>query len=288
MVAIGRRARRLLRRTVTTPVKIHPLERFVARRTAGRSLESRWARTVPLWTDYPNPSIRKIERDGLTLELDISDICQWSVYFGFFDPSHAAFARHCEIGATVLDLGANIGLTALLASKLVGPTGRVVAVEPYPSNFRLLTENIARNGARNTRAINRAIASKRGVVTMASGPQGNRTNAKVTDDGYELPAETIDSLVEELAITSLDLVKLDIEGYEMKALEGALETLRAQRPSIFIELSDDQLVENGTSASEVVGFLQDLGYSVAEATKGSPIDARALRGCHFDAIATAI
>jgi FkbM family methyltransferase len=171
---------------------------------------------------------------------------------------------HHWIGAGdwVLDLGANVGNYAARLSKLVGATGRVLAFEPVPQTFELLTANVARFPLRNVTLFNVAVSNQFAlhgmrVPVLQSGVQ-NPYMAHLTEDGAEMSVLCLP--VDSLAIQRpVRLIKIDVEGHELAALQGMKRLIERDRPVLIIE---------GRSP-EVAAYLASFGYSF-EQDKGSP------------------
>lgn len=123
-------------------------------------------------------------------------------------------------GDQVIDIGAGIGEDAIVFSKLVGRAGRVIAVEAHPETFACLEQTIARSGAVNVVPVYCAIAERDGTLTIDD-TKNHLANALVGHgQGIEVPAKTIDTLVAELGIERIDLLKMNIEGAERPAMLG--------------------------------------------------------------------
>jgi FkbM family methyltransferase len=126
--------------------------------------------------------------------------------------------------ATVIDVGANIGCFTLQAARLA-PRGRILAYEPEPGNFRLLAENLARNGLSHARAVECAVADAPGdAVLRRSAATGNTTmHSLYAGDGrtHAVKVVTLPAIVEEQKLDRIDYLKLDCEGAEPKILASA-------------------------------------------------------------------
>lgn len=162
-----------------------------------------------------------------------------------FEPSTSALlAALCDPSSHVLDIGANIGVTALLFSSLT-PEGTVNAVEPVPAAFNLLDENVTTAAARNVTLHNFALGSESGSVHM----QGARDNLSgsfvadkhsIDDEGHfdtEVALHRLDDVVSRFGAERIDLVKMDVEGYELEVLEGARAMLQAHQPVVMLEMN---------------------------------------------------
>jgi FkbM family methyltransferase len=152
---------------------------------------------------------------------------------------HPAFVP--REGWSVVDVGANIGIFSLRAARLVGRSGRVVSVEPHPDTYARLVVNLEANGARNVRPIRAAVGSRDGVAQLIQG--AGSTTARLSEGSEATPGAlsvkvaTLDRLVREMALPRLDLLKLDIEGGEVAALEGAQDAL-SRCGRLVLELHD--------------------------------------------------
>jgi hypothetical protein len=105
------------------------------------------------------------------------------------------------------------------------------------------------------------------------------------EDGKDVFTISIVKLDEFLAERNSepDLVKIDVEGFEMEVLRGAEQTFKRCRPELFIELDDNNLRRNKSSAAELVGFIENMGYEVRRALDGEKVSANStFQGAHFD------
>jgi FkbM family methyltransferase len=126
-------------------------------------------------------------------------------------------------GDTVIDVGAGVGEETVVFSHLVGPTGRVIAIEAHPGTFRCLEETIRRSGLTNVTALQVAVGASEGVVRMAAS-DNYLINSIIADAGrsdtVEVPLTTLDLLAEKLGIERVKLIKMNIEGAETDAIRG--------------------------------------------------------------------
>jgi FkbM family methyltransferase len=164
-------------------------------------------------------------------------------------------------GATVFDLGAHQAVVALMLAAEVGPSGRIIAVEAQPHNASIARRNVSLNRAANVAVVHAAIADRPGTVSFAEGLNGH-VDAATRLGNVEVLALTIDQLAEQHGRP--DLVFLDVEGYEGKALEGAEATLRARSTSFFVEVHSDDLVD--WTVAEIMARFAGYSLLVAEAT----------------------
>lgn len=158
-------------------------------------------------------------------------------------------------GEIVLDIGAYTGPYAILASRAVGPTGRVVALEPDVANRRQLEKNLALNEITNCTVAPLAAWSRTGRVGWHPGPQPVWHRVDDSAGPGEMEATTVDELVHRMALPRVDWIKLDIEGAEVEALRGAEATLRNCHPALFIEVHE--------TLAPLKSLLAQFGYSIA-------------------------
>lgn len=175
-------------------------------------------------------------------------------------------------GHTVFDVGANIGLHTVCMSKQVGSHGTVHAFEPVPSTFNELKETLALNNNPNVTAVNSAFSDHRGTQTMHIFDQqyhewntfGTPTFAGISPQKtVEVTVQTIDGYCEEHAISHIDFLKIDVEGFETQVLSGACTLLEQKKINyISFEISEIPLHGAGATAQDVFALLADVGYTV--------------------------
>lgn len=140
-------------------------------------------------------------------------------------------------GMTVVDIGANTGVFSLLASRLVGQHGRVIAVEPEPRNYACLVENVTFNALANVFPIQCALGAGRGTLSLSLSDETSGQHSAVMPRGdkhIEVAMTTLDSLCTEHGIDRLDFLKIDVEGYEPQVLDGGRDCIARFRPTIAV------------------------------------------------------
>jgi len=156
----------------------------------------------------------------------------------------AAFRTHLKTGSTFIDAGANIGFFAILAARLVGPSGRVIAIEMMPDTAAQLRANVERNGLGNVTIVEHALSNRSGEDVPAAMPKDQFARASIADPairgGRQVTVRTItlDDLLADVA-GEIDLIKMDLEGAEAMAIEGAGEVLARTRAVIFEQLGGE-------------------------------------------------
>ena len=150
-------------------------------------------------------------------------------------------------GSTFIDGGANIGFFSLIASKIVSPTGSVIAFEPTPITFNYLKKNININKINNIIVSDRGLSSTEELLPFLlrnNNPEANSIISKEDESSQnenqiiKISTTTIDKFCSENNIKKIDLIKLDIEGQELEAIKGAREILSInQNIKIIFELN---------------------------------------------------
>lgn len=222
---------------------------------------------------YSSPAIRNCTRYGINFCLDISDYQNWLLYFYCKTDSSFGVLNCIKKGDVVLDIGGNIGQTAMMIANKTTETGKVFSFEPFPATYSKFVKNLSLNpslekivSVKNC-ALGNAVAS----LSMYRGCDTNSGSNRITnavenksEELVEVPVSTADIFVNEKQIPRIDFIKIDVEGFEMNVLKGAEETLRKHMPGLFVELNDKSLKDQGSSALELITFLKNIGYKVFE------------------------
>ena len=187
---------------------------------------------------------------------------------GSFDPNEFVLLSHVlKPGMVVVDGGAE-GLYSLFAAQRVSAAGRVIAVEPLRELQRLLA-NLRLNEIENTTAARVALGASQGTVELAIAPEGhegqNTVGPRVADPNLEAVAhETVEMITVDLVsregLHRVDLIKLDLEGSEGGALEGARAVVERDRPLLLVEAEDERLASQGGTKAALVDAIVGLGY----------------------------
>ena len=196
---------------------------------------------------------------------DLGDWLGQYVYLtGVYEPPTArVIAKLLEPGDTFIDVGANSGFFTLLASKRVGPAGRVLSFEPVPSMHKKLLENISVNGMNNISVQDTALSKAEGTLPLFEGPQGHKgisslrqiENSSATLQVRTLPLDSFSN-----TLSSVKLIKIDVEGAEQLVLEGMTNILNKYHPYFVIEITDDYLRAFGHTAVRLANFIREFGY----------------------------
>jgi FkbM family methyltransferase len=265
------------------------LERWLVERTAGRSHKSFFSKLVPNIYQYSAPAIRLVDRNGLKLRVDISDYLGHWYYFGFRDDSFESLFVLTEKKSVVLDIGTNLGFTLLNFAQRANE-GLVFGFEPDPVNYANCKFNVEQNSFPNIRLMNFGLGNEEIMLPMevrvAINRGGNRINISA-DNTVDVQIRRLDNVVRELGLTKIDIIKIDVEGFELNVLRGAAKTLAEMKPILFIELDDGNLRDQGDSARELIQFLETLGYQeIIEIVSKKRLSIHNdFTNCHYDILA---
>jgi FkbM family methyltransferase len=174
------------------------------------------------------------------------------------------FERYCAPGMTVVDVGANLGYYSLLASRLVGPSGRVIALEPNSENCRLLLSSLRLNGSTNVELLPVAadVATGWAYYSTHVGSNGGLIDPGdlLAHPGVVVPTFRLDELVS----GPVGFLKMDVEGAEGRVMRGATGIIERDRPIVTTELKDEMLRRvSDTTVADYLGYFENLGYTAS-------------------------
>ncbi len=169
---------------------------------------------------------------------------------------------------TFIDVGANIGTFTIPAAKYVGPSGHVIAIEASPNIFNVLQKNVALNNIGNVKLICAAAGSTNDDATFYPAPvdhfgMGSRA-PQFNATPITVQSVTLDLLASKLNLASIDLIKIDVEGFELDVLNGAGELLnRKNPPCVVFEFCDwAEARRSGRDVGAAQRFLLDRGFRI--------------------------
>ncbi|MFI0821370.1 FkbM family methyltransferase [Streptomyces sp. NPDC021098] len=209
-------------------------------------------------------------RFGATFAVDTQDLIQRYLYlFGVWEPHMTRWLqRRLRPGDVFVDVGANIGYYSVLASRLVGPGGAVVAVEASPRFHQLLLRHARRNAGTNIRALNAAVSDRDELLTFVLASSRNMgANSIVPYDGpaestFDIAARPLPDLLTDDEIARARVIKIDVEGAEGGVVRGLLPLLDRLRPDaeLTIEVTPDRMADLGESVEELLAALTSHGF----------------------------
>lgn len=213
-----------------------------------------------------------VERDvfGFTLRLDPTEFVDYILlrFPQFFDPRDIAHLQaNLGEGDVFVDLGANIGFYSLLASRAVGRTGRVLAVEADPDTYARLQGHLEANGVANVRAVNLGVSDRRAILRLAVLEPPFRAASSFLPHpgarGIDVRCEPLLDVLQENDLDRVTGLKLDIEGLEFAVLSQYLaDAPTTMLPDfVLVEYHRDIVRQAG---GDVVELLKRHGYRVQE------------------------
>lgn len=207
--------------------------------------------------------------DGnLKMLVDIDEWIQQHVYFfGVYDPVNINFIKtKLKPGDYFFDIGANVGCFSLTASFCVGDSGKVYAFEPVGKVYTRLNENIELNRLKNISAIPKAIYEKNTILRFYLASQENLGMSSIhkhdtmSGEVVEIKAISLDSFMDSNNIKKADFIKIDIEGSELHALRGMVNTIRKHQPVFMVEISEAVLKEE-SDRNQIFTFFDEFKYN---------------------------
>jgi FkbM family methyltransferase len=223
-------------------------------------------------------------------EMAVDPVCMNLIYFGDYDLEVAmVLERFLRPGMTFLDVGANVGYFSALALSLVGTNGHVHSFEPVPSIFAHL-EKVARANPEHDLVCNMCGLGENDDVSIISVAGSINAGWNTMVPGFmssDLAVETVPVRVQRLdeylfgrGINSVDLIKIDVEGFELPILRGsqAFFEKMPNKPPIICEVQPSAYSKLGCSLRDLRGFLTRYGYRSYDPVSLSPVDVTTFSG----------
>jgi len=182
-----------------------------------------------------------------------------------YEPELRAMERLLRPGDCFVDAGANYGIYTVVAARLVGPTGRVLAFEPAAEQFAILRTNIELNGLENVVPFQLALSERAGQASLYrhgddSGLFSLGKGESFTGVSELVETRTLDDVLREGRDCRVSVVKLDVEGAEELILRGCSRMLNRDRPSIILEVFPDAARRLGLEGFGAWRLLRGEGY----------------------------
>ena len=183
-----------------------------------------------------------------------------------YEPELLAVGRLVDAGSVALDIGGSYGVFTMFLGHYVGPTGHVHTFEPGRFSFSQISENVALNGFGDRVSLHNVAASDRDgqLRLLHHGDSPVNFSIGTIDEGVaseEVAAARVDSIVPRDQWAKIAFVKIDVEGFEAIALEGARGILEAAHPTIMFEVYEAALARQGMTMAAMFDYLATYGYS---------------------------
>jgi FkbM family methyltransferase len=219
------------------------------------------------------PHISTLHHD-IRMELDPEEWLQVDLRAsGLLEPrTTALFEWILRPGDTYVDVGAHVGYHSLVAARLVGENGRIFAIDPQPYNCAKILSNAELNGFTNVTVIAAAVAEADGFITLKNQSRQDKARLTLTGPGvndgaltFVVPKITLRWLVETYGLRPVNLLKIDVEGFELEVLDGAGDAMRAVENIVFEVLPG----EDADKMPAIERKLRDCGFHMFD-VDGAP------------------
>lgn len=241
-----------------------------ARGTVGKAaLSEHWLN--PHLRDEPRRRVSATAA-GDRFALDTQDLIQRYLYlFGVWEPRMTQWMqRRLGPGDSFVDVGANIGYYSILASRLVGPTGHVVAVEASAAFQDRIGQNARLNDCTNIRQVHAAASDKQQTLTFILASSANMgANSIVPWDGpvestFDIEALPLPDLLLDAEVETARIVKVDVEGAEGSVVRGMAPLLDRLRPDaeVTVEVTPERMAQLGDDVDELLDTFRSRGFHV--------------------------
>lgn len=275
---------------------LEPIRRFHAS-SPPRSLKRKISETILMLLRYRSieafiQDFELADRPGIrfkNIDAVISRRLFWLGQHGYEGAESKWWEHFCAKSTRILEIGANIGFYTVLGARAAA-NSPYTAVEPHPMSASILHENVALNDLRNVEIVEGAVVgarSSRSAELMI--PAGDSDIAPggaylaIGVEGWERPAKdrvTVDLAEASKLVDGVDLIKLDVEGYEYNILSGVASYVESQRPTMFVEI----LTRTPKLRALLFKWYKNLGYRIFVATRANAlleIPGEKLTHCNF-------
>jgi FkbM family methyltransferase len=238
-----------------------------------------WKKVVPPLYLYPPGSVRKVKRDGIHYALDVCRLLDHSIYFHLInDTAWSNLFKFIKKDFHIIDAGANIGFLSMNFARNC-PDGFVYSFEPDSETFAQLSTNLNCNSFSNIKIFKQALGEFPEQKTLykiyINNPGANRILSSTPGSHYgseSVDVTTLDIFDANEKPAKVDLIKIDVEGFELFVLKGGKSLIAKWRPLLFIELVDENLQQQNCSALGLLEYVEAMGYAIQDAKTLRPVD----------------
>lgn len=176
----------------------------------------------------------------------------------------------CGEGATILDIGAHIGLFSTIAAKIAGEYGKIFAFEPAPATIPVLHQTIRINELRDCISpVNQAMGKEVGRMTFfVSEDEADNSNSLISYkedrklNGVSVEVNTIDNFVMTKKLSKVNFIKIDVEGAEYDTLRGGIEVFKKYKPHVIVAIHPEPIEKKGDRLEDIYNLIQKLRYDI--------------------------
>ncbi|TVZ53382.1 FkbM family methyltransferase [Dokdonia sp. Hel_I_53] len=204
--------------------------------------------------------------EGIKINLYEDSILSQYIYNGFEELELNFVKKNLSTGDTFLDIGSNVGLFSLVASKAVGDRGSVIAFEPNPETYRRLQENIDLNNFHNITTHNIGLSDRKNTLDFFISDTGfDAWNSFAPEPSklqnvIKVDVLSLDKFLEKFDKEKIKLIKIDVEGWEKFVLKGGESFLNNYNPILIIEFGEENTLNANYHVQELFGILESYGY----------------------------
>ncbi len=210
---------------------------------------------------------------GVKMFLDITNPYTWDLIEGkeHEDIVKKTFMNNVNEGNTIIDIGANMGEFSLIAAKKVGHKGKVISIEPLNQAVTWLEKNYILNGFSNYEIIEKAAGKNKGTLTLYKRSESSKagmldpdiSDKKLVNTG-EIKVDTIDDIISSRNINQVEMLKIDVEGYEYEVLCGCKNSFKEYKiKKIICEIHSSFLKKKGLDKNSIYEILKENGFSIS-------------------------
>lgn len=208
----------------------------------------------------------EVTRNGIKYKLDLKESVDRGIFLFGWEPLTISWLnQNLKKGDTVIEVGANVGAHSLTIASIIGQNGSLYCFEPTHYAFDKLQKNFLLNPTlmQNTELIQAYVSNNLAIKSenkLRSSWIINKTDeeADKMDENFNGEIISLDSYFCELK--NLNFIKIDVDGFDFKVLQGATNLISTFRPLVFIELGETDLNKNGDSITSIVSYFDELNY----------------------------
>jgi FkbM family methyltransferase len=257
--------------------KIRFMEAFLLGRLKNSNSKNFLLKLAPPNTAYDNFDIRHCTRYGINYKLHLNDYQSWVLYFYSDSDSSFGCLKYLKKGDVAIDVGGNIGQTALMIAKKVDTNGKVISFEPFASTYDRFRENLKLNPSITNVTLEKLALGEKAMememyVENKKNSGGNRIKPQENETITRLQkviGTTLDAYCTNAGLNKITLIKIDVEGFEMKVLNGAKDVIKKFKPDLYLEANDANLRSQGDSLEKMFDFLEENAYTIFDAETGA-------------------
>jgi FkbM family methyltransferase len=248
----------------------------------GKERLSRWFKPSAQLKSSISDGIAWLNDEDIAIYTSADSYIEWTILSNgtYEDEINKLIRVSLKNGKNALDIGGNIGLQSIRMSQCAGDTGKVYAFEPLVYLQEKFNSNMLLNKVHNVTLFPFALSDEENeadfTIDKKSWNQGtfSLTNHITGTEKQHVIIKVADNIPEIQALNSLDLIKIDVEGFEYQVLRGLKQTLQKHKPRIIFEYDQNYWINTGQNIADFYIFLQSLGYTIYQV---SPVGCELLK-----------